>query len=88
MSKRGVARRDAQSPAKTEPKRDAEITGEATCQPIKPRPRLFAVLLITFVIWLGVLLTLYFKTVYPMRYPSTDATATRPGASGLPSAPR
>ena len=89
MSKRGAARRGAQQPAKLEPKRDVEITGEATCQPIKPHPRLFAVLLITFVIWLGALLTLYFKTVYPMRYPSaTDATATRPGASGLPSAPR
>ena len=86
MSKRGVARRGAQSPAKTEPKGDTETTGEAACQPLQRRPRLFAILLIAFVIWLGVLLTLYFKTVYPMRYPS--ATATRPGASGLPIAPR
>ena len=76
------------SPArKGEVKKDAAaITGEETCQPLKRRPRLFAVLLIAFIVWLGVLLTLYFKTVYPMRYPS--ATATRPGASGLPSAPR
>ena len=76
------------SPAKkVEVKRDAAVpTGEAACQPLQRHPRLFAVLLITFIVWLGVLLTLYFKTVYPMRYPS--ATATRPGASGLPSAPR
>jgi hypothetical protein len=42
--------------------------------------------MLTFAIWLGALLTLYFKTVYPDRHPST--AATRPGASGLPSAPR
>ena len=81
------------SPArKGEVKKDAAaITGEETCQPLKRRPRLFAVLLIAFIVWLGVLLTLYFKTVYPMRYgdqPSGAGAATRPGASGLPSAPR
>ena len=73
-----------------DPKGSATATTdpETTCQPLKPRPKLFAVLLISFLIWLGVLLTLYFRTVYPMRYPSTDATATRPGASALPNAPR
>jgi hypothetical protein len=65
---------------------DAPSQGEFTCAPLKPRPKLFAILLIAFVIWLGVLLALYFKTVYPQRYPST--AATRPGASALPSAPR
>jgi hypothetical protein len=54
--------------------------------PLAPRPRLFIALLVLFAIWLGILLTLYFKTVYPLRYPST--AATRPGASALPSAPR
>ena len=57
--------------------------------PLKPLPTLFKVLLFGFAIWLGALLTLYFKTVYPLRHaPSTDAAATRPGASALPSAPR
>lgn len=59
----------------------------APCAPLlKPHPRLFAAIMVAFAVWLGVLLTLYFKTVYPERHPS--ATATRPGASALPSAPR
>jgi hypothetical protein len=64
--------------------------GEQVCQPLKPLPTLFKVLLVGFALWLGVLLTLYYKTVYPLRHaPSTDAAAaTRPGASALPSAPR
>ena len=61
--------------------------GEPTCAPLKPHPRLFAALTVAFVIWLGALFTLYFKTVYPLRHSTTDAT-TRPGASALPSAPR
>jgi hypothetical protein len=60
---------------------------EPACAPLKPHPRLFAALTIAFVLWLGVLFTLYFKTVYPLRHSTTDAT-TRPGASALPSAPR
>lgn len=54
--------------------------------PLKPRPRLFVALLVGFAVWLGGLLLLYFKTVYPQRHPS--AATTRPGASVLPSAPR
>ncbi|MDB5323690.1 MAG: hypothetical protein JWN40_5321 [Phycisphaerales bacterium] len=86
MSKRGKPDRRVSR----DPKGSATSTTdpETTCHPLKRRPRLFAVLLVSFIIWLGVLLTLYFRTVYPMRYPSTDATATRPGASALPSAPR
>lgn len=64
---------------------------ETFLPPLKPVPKLFAALLVGFAIWLGVLLTLYFQTVYPLRRhaPSTDAaTATRPGASAFPSAPR
>lgn len=60
----------------------------APAKPLKPQPRVFWGLLIGFVVWVGVLLGLYFKTVYPERHPSTGAAATRPGASGLPSAPR
>jgi hypothetical protein len=86
MSKRG-------KPQKTfsrDPKESAQSTqtqGEVTCAPLKPHPRLFAALTIAFVVWLGVLFTLYFKTVYPLRHSTTDAT-TRPGASALPNAPR
>lgn len=62
--------------------------GVAPVKPFKPQRGWFWGLLIGFVVWVGVLLGLYFKTVYPERHPSTGAAATRPGASGLPSAPR
>ena len=42
--------------------------------PLKPHPRLFAALCIVFAAWVAVLLTLYFKTVYPLRH---SATATQ-----------
>jgi len=86
MSKRGKPNK---SPGR-DPKQSAPPTqtrAEVTCAPLKPHPRLFAALTIAFVVWLGVLFTLYFKTVYPLRHSTTDAT-TRPGASALPSAPR
>ena len=35
---------------------------------LKPRPRLFATLCICFALWIGALLWLYFKTVYPQRH--------------------
>ena len=63
--------------------------GEPACEPFKPLPKLFTALLIGFALWLGVLLTLYFRTVVPMRHqPSAGAATTLPGASALPSAPR
>jgi hypothetical protein len=37
--------------------------------PLNPRRRLFYVLAGAFVLWVIVLLTLYFTTVYPMRHP-------------------
>jgi hypothetical protein len=87
MSKRPARNPGQKPPVAQKSVKGASMEGGEACPPLERRPRLFAVLLIGFVIWLGVLLTLYFRTVYPMRYPSTDAT-TRPGASGLPSAPR
>ena len=89
MSKRAASKPGPKSPAKT-PDNDAKKEPELP----KPRPlqqhrKLFVILLMAFAIWLGGLLTLYFTKVYPMRYPgNTSETATRPGASGLPSAPR
>jgi len=76
------------APARSNPKpKPQEPPADTTCRPLIRRPRTFATLLVLFVLWLAALLGLYFKTVYPMRYPPSDAT-TRPGASVLPSAPR
>ena len=84
-------------------RRDATLSGspkgsvpvttqqEIAPAPFKPLPTLFKVLLVGFALWLGALLTLYFKTVYPLRHDASAtpaAAATRPGASALPSAPR
>ena len=60
-------------------------------EPLRPHPKLFVALFVAFLLWLGVLVTMYFKTVYPYRASQTSTGAdagTRPGASGLPSAPR
>jgi hypothetical protein len=38
------------------------------------RPRLFAVLCVVYVIWMGVLILLYVTTVYPRRHPSAQPT--------------
>jgi hypothetical protein len=44
-------------------------------KPLKPRPRLFVALCAIFALWVGALLLMYFKTVYPSRHrPSTQAT--------------
>ena len=37
--------------------------------PLKPQRKLFIGLLIGFVAWIGVLLTLYFTTIYPRHAP-------------------
>jgi len=42
--------------------------GQTTAAPLTPRPGLFAILLLGFAVWLGLLLTLYFTTVYPLRH--------------------
>ena len=85
MSKRAASKPGPKSPAKT-PEKEPELPKP---RPLQQHRKLFVILLIAFAIWLGGLLTLYFTKVYPMRYPgNTSETATRPGASGLPSAPR
>jgi hypothetical protein len=84
MSKRtGSPKRGGES---AKPQSAVAAPVEPVCAPLKPRRKLLAVLMLGFAVWLGALLTLYFKTVYPQRHPS--AAATRPGASALPSAPR
>ncbi len=45
--------------------------------PLKPHPKLFLALLILFTLWIGVLLFLYFKTVYPSRHtPASTPTSS------------
>ncbi len=61
-----------------DPKESAQSTTKPEdpfLPPLKPSATLFKVLLLGFAVWLGVLLTLYFKTVYPLRHqaPSTLA---------------
>ena len=75
MSKRGKSK-PGKSAAANNPAKQAPRPPDVACQPLKPRPKLFAALMIGFAIWLGVLLTLYFKTVYPIRYPPGQTAAT------------
>jgi hypothetical protein len=59
-----------------DPKESAQATKpeDTFLPPLKPLPTLFKALIVGFALWLGVLLTLYFKTVYPLRHaPSTVA---------------
>ena len=79
MSKRGQAK-SGKPATSNKPAKGAPPPPEVKCQPLKPRPKLFAALMIGFAIWLGVLLTLYFKTVYPMRYPAGQTGATTNGS--------
>lgn len=77
MSKRG----NREKPLSRDPKESVAPTAPAApaCEPFRRLPKLFAVLLVGFAVWLGVLVTLYFKTVYPLRHPSARATpATAP----------
>ena len=77
------------APVSAAPAKGAQTTKleDTFLPPLKPVPKLFTALLIGFAIWLALLLTLYIRTVYPLRHAPSTA-ATRPGASALPSAPR
>jgi hypothetical protein len=81
--KRGKHKEQPKSSAPADPPKESPA-------PLRPRPKLFLTLFVIFLVWLGVLLAMYFKTVYPHRsQTSTGAEAgARPGASGRPSAPR
>jgi hypothetical protein len=37
---------------------------------VKPRKAVFIVMCILFILWMALLLLIYFKTVYPLRYPA------------------
>jgi len=62
----------AGAPARTKkksPKREHApgAAEQAAPQPLKPRRKLFAGLMIVFALWVGVLLAMYFTTVFPAR---------------------
>jgi hypothetical protein len=46
--------------------------------PLKPHPKLFIFLCILFGIWVCVLLTLFFATVYPFRHSLTTTAPALP----------
>lgn len=47
----------------------AGAAGQRFPPPLKPRRKLFVLLLLAFFAWVGLLVALYFKTVYPLRHP-------------------
>ena len=51
---------------------------EPPVEPLKPRKGLFAVLLILFLLWVGALVFLWWKTVYPMRHPAQQPASASP----------
>jgi hypothetical protein len=42
--------------------------GAAPPPPVRPRKAVFIVMCILFLAWIGVMLLIYFKTVYPIRH--------------------
>ena len=58
---------------------DVVVDAPPPARPFKPRRGLLVGLLIGFVVWVGVLLGLYFKTVYPMRHAESAATTAPTG---------
>ena len=75
MSKRGVAARGAGINLNAGSVKGAPVGPAA--EPLRRRPGLFAALLVFFVLWIGVLLALYLRTVYPMRYPATTTAGAK-----------
>jgi len=50
-------------------KKAAEQQAPIVVVPLKPQRKLFAGLLVVFAAWVGILLTLYFTTIYPRHLP-------------------
>jgi len=59
----------------TATKAGPSAAGEPFPPPLKPRRTMFFLLLLAFLAWVGLLLGLYFKTVYPMRHPKSEPPA-------------
>jgi hypothetical protein len=59
--------REAASVSKSTQIKDQPQGAGADAPPLRPRPKLFALMAVVLVLLLAGLLTLYFKTVYPIR---------------------
>ena len=51
-------------------------------EPLKPRKGLFALLCVVFAVWVGLLTTLYFKTVYGKEDPHAHRVVDQPPEKG------
>ncbi len=79
MSKRGGRRRRhtavaAAVPAKSEP--SSVSHAPLSVNPLRARKKLFVALCGVFAIWVALLLTMYFVTVYPQRHHATSPLNT------------
>jgi hypothetical protein len=68
------------SDIRTTPRKQTDVApaGIAFKRPFKPRPGLFYAMLGLLGIWVGILLTLYFVTVYPNRHRHTEPQDAAP----------
>lgn len=48
-------------------------------RPFVPQRKTFVVLCVLFAVWVGFLVTLYFTTIYPKRYPAKPASPAPAG---------
>ncbi len=64
-NKRSKAARAAGDKSVSPTERPDPSTEPPIVQPLKPRPRLFFVLLSALALWIAVLIFMYFATVYP-----------------------
>ena len=72
MSRRATAPRGAAGDRKINLNASAPASRKPTFtpgRPLKPQRKLFVGLLVGFVAWVAVLLTLYFTTIYPRHVP-------------------
>lgn len=58
--------------AASTPKAPPKAPFKVPVSPLRPRPRLFAILCVIFALWIAALLILYFITVYPRRHPGNS----------------
>ena len=61
---RARAARDRVAPAVAPESTPEQSTARGTISPLRPRPKLFAILVASFCAWIVMLLVMYFLTVY------------------------
>jgi len=70
MSKKNRERKAAQQAAPPAPSTPPAGSLSYTTV-LKPQPKLLVILWIIFAVWVGLLLTMYFTTIYPIRHNRT-----------------